>query len=342
MRVLICSDHWADLSADAVTAAIAEGWQQRQPDVEVEAVPFSAGGVGFVDAVERALGGAVGAAGHLDHDGVTYLDAAELSPGGDSTRLGHAIGAALDQGAGRVVVGVGEVAGVDGGHGLITALGGHPDLAVALPAARERLTGIRLTAACDTDIPLLGLQGAAAAAVEGLGWSKQQAQDRERSMGAYADQVRRLIPARKDLLTGKEHRADREAGAGAGGGIGFALAALGGRLRPGPELFAETVGLADRVAASDLVVVGTRVFDWRSLEHAVVATVVGAAGDAARPSLVLAEQVEVGRRETMSLGASAAYALVDPMSRRPAPARADLPQALQAMARRLAGTWRGV
>ena len=54
-------------------------------------------------------------------------------------------------------------------------------------------------------------------------------------------------------------------GAGAAGGLGFALFALGATRASGLELVAEAVGLADRVAAADLVVTGEGRFDSQSL-----------------------------------------------------------------------------
>ena len=98
----------------------------------------------------------------------------------------------------------------------------------------------------------------------------------------YVDRVRRLLPTRTDLLSGAEQRLDRTPGAGAGGGIGFGLLALGGTLRPGPDHLADLIGLPGQVARASLVIAGTRVFDWRSLEHSMVATVVRAAAQAAQ------------------------------------------------------------
>ncbi|WP_170226436.1 glycerate kinase [Rudaeicoccus suwonensis] len=347
MRVLVTSDHWGELSASEATTAIVVGWQERAPFVDIDALPFSAGGRGFVAALDDAIGGsrvAVAAssatwADVLVSNGCTYVEAAQVCPGGDSTGLGTVIDNVLHRGARRIVVGVGDIDGVDGGRGLIEAIGRSADLATALAAARERLSDVELTVAYDNERTLLGLQGACAAAVESLGWDPRVAQEAEAAMGRYADHVRRLLPVRRDLISGKEHRLDREPGAGAGGGIAFGLAALGGRLLAGASCVADVVGLRHRVGAADLVVVGTQTFDWRCLGEHPVSTVVRAAAAEARPTVVLAEHVEVGRRETMSLGASAAYSVIDPMSRRQPPAPSELRGSLQALARRVAGTW---
>ncbi|WP_446663982.1 glycerate kinase [Flexivirga sp. B27] len=338
MRVLICSDRWAELSATDITSAIAAGWRERQPTADVLTVPFSCGGAGFVDSLSATLAPTPDEVWRL-RDGTThYLDGALLTSSGGSARLGTALADSVDSGARRIVVGVGGAGDVDGGADLLHTLGDSDDLEVALRRAEERVSGIELVAAYQGDTPLVGLKGASAVAVELLGWTRQQAQDHERRIGEFADRAKRIRPPRTDLLTGKQRRLDLEPGSGAGGGAGFALGVLGARLAPGADVFAESVGFGNEVARADLVAVATRIFDWRSLAYDTVATTVAAAVAAATPAILLAEEVEVGRRETMSLGASAAYPLVDPRSLR----HRDDPDTLTgltALARRLAGTW---
>jgi glycerate kinase len=338
---LICSDRWGELAASEVTSAIATGWQERQPAAEVVSLPFSSGGFGFVAALASALGAntPLPQPDWLFRDADThYLDGSLLTSGSDSQPLGMALADSVTAGARRIVVGVGDAAMVDGGAGLLHALGDSDDLTIALPRALQRTKGVEVVAAYKEDIMLLGLKGASASAVETLGWSKQDAQDSEQRIGDFADAVRRVAPPRRDLLSGKVHRHDHDAGSGAGGGVGYALAILGARLVPGADCFAEIVGLAGRVIESDLVVVGTGTFDWRSLADDTVATVVRAATAVPTPAILLAREVEVGRRETMSLGASAAYPLVDPRSLRQQD-NLDDRAGLVALARRVAGTW---
>ncbi|RNI24390.1 glycerate kinase [Flexivirga caeni] len=338
MRVLICSDRWGSTPAADVTTALAEGWHERQPSTEVVAVPFSSGGTGFVRALAATVAGQTDRVWRLRAGSTDYLDGALLTTTGDSTALGAALGESVDGGARRIVVGVGDAAGVDGGAGLLRALGGSDDLQLAVPRAVARVRGVELVAAYKEDIGLLGLKGASASAVETLGWTSQQAQDNEHRISEFAATVRQLLPPQRDLLSGEVRRHDRGVGSGAGGGAAYAVATLGARLLPGADAFAEAVDLAGEVARADLVVAGTRVFDWRSLDADTVATVIRAAAAAARPSVILAEELEVGRRETMALGASAAYSILDPHRIGDAPP-ADLVAALTALARRVAGTW---
>ena len=98
------------------------------------------------------------------------------------------------------------------------------------------------------------------------------------------------------------------------------------------------VGLRELVAAADLVVTGEGSFDWQSLQGKVVAGVAGLALETATPSVVIAGQTLVGRREAMTLGLSGTYAVADSAAEVEA-AMADPVGTLQARAARVAATW---
>ncbi len=93
--------------------------------------------------------------------------------------------------------------------------------------------------------------------------------------------------------TRRGRRAVRSAdpGAGAAGGIGAALLALGARRESGAAVIAEHTHLADDFAAADLVITGEGRFDDQSLHGKVVSALAAAARLAANPVLVLAGQV---------------------------------------------------
>jgi glycerate kinase len=100
-------------------------------------------------------------------------------------------------------------------------------------------------------------------------------------------------------------------GAGAAGGLGAALFALGGTRRPGFDLVSDAVGLPAAVAGADLVVTGEGSFDFQSLRGKVVGGVAGQAAGQGKPCLVLAGQVSVGRREAAAAGVEAAYSVAE-------------------------------
>ena len=120
-----------------------------------------------------------------------------------------------------------------------------------------------------------------------------------------------MRPPAKDLLTGTLLKPEREPGAGAAGGLGYALHLLGARRVSGVEAVLDAVGFADLVASADLVVTGEGSFDWQSLRGKVVVGVAEAAGGVGVPVIAVPGQSLVGRREAMTAGLSGVYAVAE-------------------------------
>src|SRR5699024_6181308 len=152
-----------------------------------------------------------------------------------------------------------------------------------------------------TPLPLTGFHGASAA----LGTEHQVAalvtQRLEEEMGLFTERVNRVMPPAQDLLSGSRIRPERAAGAGVGGGVGYAAVLLGASPVAGASFVLEEIGLAD-VLPGALVVTGAEAYDWHSVHEGVIPEVARAALEVGAPTIVLAERVEVGRREGMALG----------------------------------------
>jgi glycerate kinase len=369
VRILVAPDEFGGtLSAARAARAIAAGWAAAVPGDEVELAPLSDGGPGFVEVLAAVLPGAelrrvtvedplarpVEAA-FLLHDGTAYLEsaaacglhlltAAERDPRATTTYgVGRLVRAALDAGAGRIVVGLGGSATNDGGAGLLAALGltcvdaaGErlPPGGAAL-ARTDRLDGTldarlrraEIVAATDVDAPLLGLFAASAVFGPQKGASREDVAVLDGALARWADVL--------ETALGVAVR-DRP-GAGAAGGLGAALLALGARREPGIALVQQLVGLPAKVAAADLVVTGEGAFDFTSLRGKAVAGVAALAQAEAVPCLVLAGRVDVGRREAAAAGIEAAYSLVDAVGVKAALDRPE--EGLAALAGRLARQW---
>ena len=287
--------------------------------------------------------------------GLHLLEADERNPAVTSTwGVGRLLDTALREGAERIVVGLGGSGTNDGGAGMLACLGaGSADglarggLALAdlpdgglrhLAEVRDRFSGVELLAATDVDSPLLGLQGASAVYAPQKGASPQLAQALEAALGRFSEVVQRTAGGPRDLLTGQPRRLDREPGAGAAGGLGYALMLLGGRRVSGVEAVLRAVGFDDVVRAADLVLTGEGCFDWQSLRGKVVAGVAQAALAAATPAVVIAGQTMVGRREAMTLGLSGTYAVAETPEQVEA-AVADPVGTLAERTARVATTW---
>ena len=141
----------------------------------------------------------------------------------------------------------------------------------------------------------------------------------------------------EQLAAATDRRTSLEKGAGAAGGLGFALLALGAVREPGIGLVAEAVRLAERAAAADLVVTGEGAFDFSSRSGKVPYGVAAVAAEALRPCVAIAGQVLVGSREMRALGVESAYSLVDLAGEDRA--FADPAGALAEVAARVARTW---
>ncbi len=370
MRVLLVPDRLAHLTSVEVATVLREGWIETNPEVEVETLPLASGDLGFTAALARL--GSPEPVTAIDAWGtempctmlvvpgvggdVVYLEAAQVlglhlaregavlpAPRG-SEGVGALIAAALRLRPSQIVIGVGDTATLDGGLGMLRALAGEDaadgaGLEQVLPAARRHVGDTQLIGATSDDPLLLGLKGASARCVDLFGQTQQWAQEREREMGDFAQRARTLVSERQDLLGGGPQRLDRMPGSGAGGGLGFGLALLGAHLVNGPAQVAHTVGLDEAAARADLVVTVTETFDWRVLEHSVPQEVARAAGQHGRPLVMIAREIEIGRRETMSFGISGAYPLYRPGPRSGRLEDLDVSRALAGMARRVAGTW---
>jgi len=281
MHVLIAPDSFkGSLSSVEVAEAIAAGWRRARPTDVIALAPLADGGEGLLAAVEAAggwvrrrarardpLGRWIDAAWLQSTDGRTAvlemaaasglsrLTPPERDPIGATTHgTGDLIRAAFDSGARHVVLGIGGSATTDGGRGILEALGtlvlGDPPR-VELDRMDPRLRETSLEVACDVTNPLLGERGAAATYGPQKGASPDQVAELDRRNAIWADGLEAAAGRRvRDLP-----------GAGAAGGVGFAMLAIAGRfrqfaLRPGIELVMETVGFAERLAGADLVVTG--------------------------------------------------------------------------------------
>ena len=300
------------------TAGLVEVLASALPDAELRAVT-----------VEDPLARPVGASFLLD--GTTaYVESAqacglhlvtERDPTTTTTYgVGQLLDAALDAGATRVVVGLGGSATNDGGSGLLAALGVQRTDAAGQPLApgglalREvarlegwplrddaRLAGVELVAATDVDAPLLGLLGASSVFGPQKGATREQVLALDAALTRWADVLEpHCGQSLRDLP-----------GAGAAGGLGAALYALGARREPGIALVQRAVGLEARVAQADLVLTGEGTFDATSLTGKVVSGVAALAARNAVPCVVLAGQVRVGRREAAAHGVEAEHSVVD-------------------------------
>ncbi|MGC4109006.1 MAG: glycerate kinase [Nocardioides sp.] len=359
MHVLVAPDKFAGtLTAVEAAAAIAEGWRGQAPDDEVDPAPMADGGPGFVDVLHEALGGDLAAvtvtgphgepipAAFLQVGERAFVESAhacglaltdgERAESATTWGVGELVMRAVEAGATDIVVGLGGSGTNDGGAGLLGALGATADRpldagaagldgigSVDLRPARDAVSGVRLTLAADVESPLTGLFGATKTFGPQKGLTEEQL--------PAVDAILEVFAAATDRRTALEK------GAGAAGGLGFALLLLGATRRPGFDVVAEAVRLPERARAADLVLTGEGAFDFSSRSGKVPYGVATVAAEAVRPCVALAGRVLVGAREMRALGIEAAYSLVDLVGEERA--LGEPATSLAELAARVARTW---
>ena len=281
LRVLVAPDSFkGTLTSVQVAQAVAAGWRRARPADEIRLAPLADGGEGTLVAIEAAGGwsrrlasvhgplGRPSRAAWLSRiDGsAAFIEMAQASGlsmlhprerdawNATSLGTGEVLRTVIDEGIHDIVLGIGGSATTDGGAGLLRGLGARvsDDLAsVDLEDLEPRLIEVSLRVASDVSNPLLGPTGAAAV------YGPQKGADAE-LVQALDDRLARFA----DALSAATRRDERAtAGAGAAGGVGFALLSIATRFRslelvPGVDLVMAAAGFDEALASSDLVITG--------------------------------------------------------------------------------------
>ncbi|GEK90246.1 glycerate kinase [Alkalibacterium putridalgicola] len=269
------------------------------PDHQVTGFPIADGGEGTVDAFVSVMDGEVitetitgvngtpysGRWGWVEKDKTAVIEVAEgagliqadkenLHPRNHTSfGVGEQIAQALDFGAETIILGLGGSATVDGGMGLLQALGvvfsdAEGDELSMLPVELnnvqsidvegldKRVQDVNWLIASDVTNPLLGEKGAVYVFGEQKGLGEDELSAYDKAMEQYADIV--------SNVTGKDER--NTEGAGAAGGIGFtALSFFPCEFQSGLSLLAEKGDLETLIKEVDLVITGEGKFDDQSL-----------------------------------------------------------------------------
>ncbi|WP_232063065.1 glycerate kinase [Undibacterium sp. KW1] len=297
LRVLIAPDSFkGSLQAHEVAQHIATGVKQAIPNSVITLAPIADGGEGTARTVVQKLGGHWGtitvtnANGHetelpfgvcnsatvpvfaiFDVAEIVGLPDAILPVEARTTQgVGEAVRALVGQGYKTIVVGLGGSSTNDGGVGLLAELMVNvkdthgnvfaPTLGtldkVSSVSMREDaawLSNVSLIALTDVNSPLAGPNGASH-----IFGTQKGLIDVDK-----ADCLVQKFASRIGTMLNEDH--SRIAGAGAAGGLGFAIRVLGGRLQPGAEFILNVLGLDDTGMDFDWVITGEGHSDSQTL-----------------------------------------------------------------------------
>ena len=343
MRVLVAPASLKEsLTAAEAARALAEG--ARRAGAEAVELPLADGGRGTLECLAPAMGlrmhtvhvtGPLGrpveaAFGYNPDTRTAVMEMASASglalvPPEERNALrattrgtGELLRAALEAGATRVYLGIGDSATSDGGCGAAQALGlrlldaGGAEIgpgAAALaslaridPSARDpRLRQTQILVACDVENPLLGPRGAARVFAPQKGAGPAEVEAIERNLAHLAGVIRR------DL--GIDVRAIP--GGGAAGGLGAgAVALLGARLMSGAQWVLGALEIDKHLARADLVLTTEGRFDAQSLGGKAPMTLARRAAAAGVPCVVIPGSTGPGHEPAFQEGVSAIFPLV--------------------------------
>jgi glycerate kinase len=296
--IVIAPDSFkGSIPADAAATAIATGMRRVWPDADLRLRPMADGGEGTLDAVlsrggmrrTARVSGASGAPldagfGLIDNGATAVIEIAQVVGLTDAaaaaipverrgTRgLGELMRLLLDAGVRNFLVGLGGSSTNDGGAGLLAALGlkladakgrdvdptpaGLGALAeVDASVLDSRLAHAHITIMSDVDNPLCGERGATAIFGAQKGVRAESAAELDARLARFAALTERAVG----------RSAKDRAGAGAAGGLGFALQLLGGQLRSGADVIADLLGLDAALDGADWLITGEGRSDRQTL-----------------------------------------------------------------------------
>lgn len=235
--------------------------------------------------------------------------------------VGEAMCHAQARGATLIVVCLGGSATIDGGLGCLQAMGARIEglsgyatgatllelRSVDLSGVGAKFCGTRVAIASDVRNPLLGARGAARAFGPQKGAAPELVEAFEAAMQRYA----RMLSRAASLPSAESHILAQ--GAGAAGGLGFALqVALGATYVSGAELVMDSVELDKKLEGVRLVVTGEGRLDAGSFEGKVVSGVLARARQRGVPVVALAGQTSLTPSEWQARGLRAVHRLPEP------------------------------
>ena len=337
MKFVLAPDSFKEsLTAQEVADAMEIGIKKVFPNAECVKVPMADGGEGTVQslvdgtdgkiyevAVTGPLGKIVNARYGILGDnetaviemaeasGIHYVEKEKRNPLITTTYgTGEVIKEALNKGVKKIIIGIGGSATNDGGAGMIQALGGRlldkegNDLSfgggsldkldrIDLTKFDERINKVKVEVACDVNNTLTGEEGASAIFGPQKGATPDLVKLLDKNLGHYAQIVKEQLG--KDMAN--------EKGAGAAGGLGFALLTFcNGELKPGIDIVIEYSNLDTKIQGASYVLTGEGSIDGQTKFGKTPYGVAQVAKKYDIPVIAVAGNVGSGTEELYGLG----------------------------------------
>jgi glycerate 2-kinase len=343
MKIIVATDKFkGSLTSFEACKAISDGIKGANKNAELIELPMADGGDGFATVLDYylktgpvycdtvdPLGRNINAGYQWDvktktaivemavASGLVLLKEEERNPLLTSTYgTGLLVKKAIENGAKRIILGLGGSATNDGGTGILSALGFQliDESGNHLRASGENLLAVRkinwpssvppieFEIACDVQNVLYGRQGAAYI------YAPQK--------GANQEQVEWLDKGLRNLAVIIKGQTGREIstipGTGAAGGVAAGLLGFFDvRMKKGTEMIIEAGEIEKRIHGADLVVTGEGKIDDQSGEGKVVGHIAALAGKYGVPCIGFCGITDLDERAIRKLGLKKIIALQD-------------------------------
>ncbi len=299
MKIVVAPDSFkGSLSAEEVGKTIKKGILHEFPTAKVTIIPMADGGEGTLEALIFSTKGVIinleatgiffekkpVSYGILGDEKTVIIEIAKIvglanvpnkkkNPLITTTYgIGETILNALDNGYRKFIIGLGGSATNDGGIGMLKALGGEFLDKSNLPvvpigsALREieyvdlsnidsRIYQSEIIIASDVNNPLCGKEGASYVFGPQKGASLEQVKELDEGLNNFGKLIEQHL--NKNLIN--------IPGAGAAGGLGFALLAIGAKIQSGAKIVAEMSGLEKEIAGAQWVITGEGRSDYQTI-----------------------------------------------------------------------------
>lgn len=343
MKIIIAPDKFkGSLTSMEICESIRTGLLQANPDAEIELLPMADGGDGFAAVMKYYLNTQTIPCITVDPlmresntsyewdganktaiielaaaAGLVLLNADEQNPLHTSTYgTGLMIKHALDNGAQKIVLGIGGSATNDAGIGILAALGfvfrdGNNKI---LPPRGECLSLIKtieiplhvhqavFLIACDVDNVLFGKEGAAVVYAPQKGADEKEVEILDEGLKHFAALI--LAQTGKDIASFP--------GSGAAGGVAAGLAAFFNiQLQNGASVVIKESQVQKRLPGTDMIITGEGRLDQQSVRGKVVAGIAAAANQYNIPVIAICGENVLSEDDIIAAGLSKVYPLVN-------------------------------
>lgn len=340
--ILVPDSFKGTLSAIEVCNIMKSSIKKLYKDANIISVPVADGGEGTVDAFLYALGGekksvwvsdAFNEQKILAHyamlkDDIAVIEMAacaglplvknRLEPDKTTTfGVGELIIDAINNGAKKIILGLGGSATNDGGCGMAAALGvkfkDEQDqefiptggtlsqiYKIDMNNIYSKIKDIEFISMCDVDNPLCGKLGASAVFAPQKGADEDMVKSLNEGLAHLAKIIKRDLHIEvKDIK-----------GAGAAGGLGAgSIAFLQSKLTKGIDVILDTINFDELVSKADIVFTGEGKFDSQSLHGKVVMGVANRSQKYKTPVIVVTGAIGENIQEAYNKGITAIFSI---------------------------------